>query len=216
MNYRQSINLMLLRGAQLCSATINGQKVNVVMIPVQENHISVTVDPQTRQPKDAYLSIIADEPGNAYYEKVLRENPKANLPSHMLYNNPLPDSRKRLDALMEQKLRNTPEYMATNPTDEEIAKRARYDVRRSLYLGRAYSFGQQNEFRGTAPQAETSAYQPTGQESSLQQSAQQDATQSLHQGNDQAHQQSLWPEPQGGQPIQSLSSNVNPGDDLPF
>lgn len=193
MNYRQSINLMLLRGAQLCSATINGQKVNVVMIPVQENHISVTVDPQTRQPKDAYLNLIADEPGNAYYDKILRENPKANIPSHMLYNNPLPDARKRLDALMEQKLRNDAKYMATNPTDEEIAKQARYHVRRALYLGRAYSLGNQNEFRGTAPQADTSAYQPTGQEGSVQQAVQQDNGQS-----------------------QRLTSNINPGDDLPF
>lgn len=193
MNYRQSINIMLLRGAQLCSATINGQKVNVVMIPVQENHISVTVDPQTRQPKDAYLNLIADEPGNAYYDKILRENPKASLPSHMLYNNPLPDARKRLDALMEQKLRNDAKYMATNPTDEEIAKQAHYHVRRALYLGRAYSLGQQNEFRGTAPQADTSAYQPTGQEGSVQQAVQQD--------NGQA---------------QRLTSNINLGDDLPF
>lgn len=193
MNYRQSINLMLLRGAQLCSATINGQKVNVVMIPVQENHISVTVDPQTRQPKDAYLNLIADEPGNAYYDKILRENPKANIPSHMLYNNPLPDARKRLDALMEQKLRNDAKYMSTNPTDEEIAKQARYHVRRALYLGRAYSLGQQNEFRGTAPQADTSAYQPTGQEGSVHQAVQQDNGQS-----------------------QRLTSNINPGDDLPF
>lgn len=193
MNYRQSINLMLLRGAQLCSATINGQKVNVVMIPVQENHISVTVDPQTRQPKDAYLNLIADEPGNAYYDKILRENPKANIPSHMLYNNPLPDARKRLDALMEQKLRNDAKYMATNPTDEEIAKQARYHVRRALYIGRAYSLGQQNEFRGTAPQADTSAYQPTGQEGGVQQAVPQD--------NGQA---------------QRLTSNINPGDDLPF
>lgn len=193
MNYRQSINLMLLRGAQLCSATINGQKVNVVMIPVQDNHISVTVDPQTRQPKDAYLNLIADEPGNAYYDKILRENPKANIPSHMLYNNPLPDARKRLDALMEKKLRNDAKYMATNPTDEEIAKQARYGVRRALYIGRAYSLGQQNEFRGTAPQADTYAYQPTGQEGGVQQAVQQDNGQS-----------------------QRPTSNINPGDDLPF
>ena len=201
MNYRQSINLMLLRGAQLCSATINGQKVNVVMIPVQENHISVTVDPQTRQPKDAYLNLIADEPGNAYYDKILRENPKANIPSHMLYNNPLPDARKRLDALMEQKLRNDAKYMATNPTDEEIAKQARYHGRRALYLGRAYSLGQQNECRGTAPQADTSAYQPTGQEGSVQQAVQQGATQPPQQGSDQA-QRPTW--------------GIALGDDLPF
>ena len=111
----------------------------------------------------------------------------------MLYNNPLPDARKRLDALMEQKLRNDAKYMATNPTDEEIAKQARYHVRRALYLGRAYSLGQQNEFRGTAPKADTSAYQPTGQEGSVQQAVQQDNGQS-----------------------QRLTSNINPGDDLPF
>ena len=173
MNYRQSINLMQLRDAKLLQVEINGRKVNAVVIPVQENHISVTVDQQTRQPNAAYLNLIADEPGNAYYDKILRENAKATLPSHMLYNNPMPEARKRLDALMEQKLRNTPEYMATNPTNEEIAKRAHYDVRRTLYVGRAYSLGQPNEFRGSAPQAEVSAYQPTGEESGTQQQAQQ-------------------------------------------
>ena len=203
MNYRQSINLMLLRGAQLCSATINGQKVNVVMIPVQENHISVTVDPQTRQPNAAYLNLIADEPGNAYYDKILRENPKATLPSHMLYNNPMPEARKRLDALMEQKLRNDANYMATNPTNEDIAKRAHYDVRRTLYVGRAYSLGQPNEFRGSAPQAEVSAYQPTGEEAGTQQQAQQGY----------APQQ---PAQQGWQLPDPPKSDINPGDDLPF
>lgn len=172
MNYRQSINLMQLRDAKLLQVEINGRKVNAVVIPVQENHISVTVDPQTRQPNAAYLNLIADEPGNVYYDKILRENAKANLPSHMLYNNPMPEARKRLDALMEQKLRNDANYMATNPSNEEIAKRAHYDVRRTLYVGRAYSLGQPNEFRGSAPQAEVSAYQPTGQESGIQQQAQ--------------------------------------------
>lgn len=203
MNYRQSINLMQLRGAQLCSATINGQKVNVVMIPVQDNHISVTVDPQTRQPNAAYLNLIADEPGNAYYDKILRENPKASLPSHMLYNNPMPEARKRLDALMEQKLRNDANYMATNPTNEDIAKRAHYDVRRTLYVGRAYSLGQPNEFRGSAPQAEVSAYQPTGEEAGTQQQAQQ--------GNAPQH-----PAQQGWQLPDPPKSDINPGDDLPF
>ena len=172
MNYRQSINLMQLRDAKLLQVEINGRKVNAVVIPVQDNHISVTVDPQTRQPNAAYLNLIADEPGNAYYDKILRENAKANLPSHMLYNNPMPDARKRLDTLMEQKLRNDANYMATNPPTEEIAKRAHYDVRRTLYVGRAYSLGQPNEFRGSAPQAEVSAYQPTGEESGTQQQAQ--------------------------------------------
>lgn len=190
MNYRQSINLMQLRDAKLLQVEINGRKVNAVVIPVQENHISVTVDQQTRQPNAAYLNLIADEPGNAYYDKILRENAKATLPSHMLYNNPMPEVRKRLDALMEQKLRNDANYMATNPTNEEIAKRAHYDVRRTLYVGRAYSLGQPNEFRGSAPQAEVSAYQPTGEESGTQQQAQQ------------------LPNPPKPAP--------EPGDDLPF
>lgn len=193
MNYRQSINLMQLRDAKLLQVEINGRKVNAVVIPVQDNHISVTVDPQTRQPNAAYLNLIADEPGNAYYDKILRENPKATLPSHMLYNNPMPDARKRLDALMEQKLRNDANYMATNPTNEDIAKRAHYDVRRTLYVGRAYSLGQPNEFRGSAPQAEVSAYQPTGEESGTQQAVQQD----------------------NNHP-QRPTSNINPDDDLPF
>lgn len=199
MNYRQSINLMQLRDAKLLQVEINGRKVNAVVIPVQENHISVTVDPQTRQPNAAYLNLIADEPGNAYYDKILRENPKATLPSHMLYNNPMPEARKRLDALMEQKLRNDANYMATNPTNEDIAKRAHYDVRRTLYVGRAYSLGQPNEFRGSAPQAEVSAYQPTGEESGTQQQAQpQQAAQ------------------QGWQLPDPPKSDINPGDDLPF
>lgn len=204
MNYRQSINLMQLRDAKLLQVEINGRKVNAVVIPVQENHISVTVDPQTRQPNAAYLNLIADEPGNAYYDKILRENPKATLPSHMIYNNPMPDARKRLDALMEQQLRNDANYMATNPTNEEIAKRAHYDVRRALYVGRAYSLGQPNEFRGSAPQAEVSAYQPTGEESGTQQQAQQGyATQQ--------------PAQQGWQLPDPPKQNPSLGDDgLPF
>ena len=162
-----------------------------------------TDSPQTRQPNAAYLNLIADEPGNAYYDKILRENPKATLPSHMLYNNPMPEARKRLDALMEQKLRNDANYMATNPTNEEIAKRAHYDVRRTLYVGRAYSLGQPNEFRGSAPQAEVSAYQPTGEEAGTQQQAQQGY----------APQQ---PAQQGWQLPGHPKSDINPGDDLPF
>lgn len=211
MNYRQSINLMQLRGSQLCSAEINGRKVNVIMIPVQENHISVTVDQQTRKPKDAYLNLLANEPGDAYYDKVLRENPKAKLPSHMLYNNPMPDARRRLEILREQQLRNTPEYMATNPTDEEVAKRAHYDVGRSLYIGRAYSIESQNEYRGTAPQTATSDYQPTGNELGQQQyQAQQSAYT--------PQQQACAPQqaPQQQYPYERPTSNVNPGDGLPF
>lgn len=180
MNYRISLNLMRLRGAKLCSVTLDGKPVNCLVVPVQDNHISVTVDPKTRQPKDAYFNLLADAPSDAYYDKVLHENPNAKLPRHMVYNNPSQESRKRMEKHMEQKLRNDQQYMAQHPSDDDIAKRAKYGLRNELYLGRAYSLEAQNEYRGSAPKAETGDYQPTKEEMNQQQQPSATVNQYIH------------------------------------
>ena len=204
MNYRLSINLLKLQGAQLSSVNLGGRNVNCVILPIEPNHISVTADQQTRQPNGAYFNLLCDEPGNAYYNKLLQENPKAKMPSHMVYVNPMPDARKRLEVIREQQLRNDPDYMATNPTAEDITRRARYDVKRTMQIGRAYELTTANEYHGQAPAIQANAYQPTGQEQANQQ----------QQAMQQAPQQAYAPQPQS--PYERPTSNVNPGDDLPF
>lgn len=202
MNYRLSINLLKLQGAQLSSVNLGGRNVNCVILPIEPNHISVTADQQTRQPNGAYFNLLCDEPGNAYYNKLLQENPKAKMPSHMVYVNPMPDARKRLEVIREQQLRNDTEYMATNPTADDITKRSRYDVKRTLHIGRAYELTPTNEYHGQAPAIQTAAYQSTGQE------------QTPHQQGYTPQQQGYVQQPQP--PYERPTSNVNPGDDLPF
>lgn len=68
-NFNAKLNLMKLSRATITQIQGRGEVLRCLVIPVEENHLFVSVDEQTNRPKSAYLDLTAWEMQNPKYEE---------------------------------------------------------------------------------------------------------------------------------------------------
>lgn len=68
-NFNAKLNLMKLSRAGIMQIQGRGEVLRCLVIPVEENHIFVSIDEQTNRPKGAYLDLAAWELQNPKYEE---------------------------------------------------------------------------------------------------------------------------------------------------
>lgn len=166
MNQKSSIDLLGLVGAQVKSDVINGKPVNLIVIPVAWNDISVTVD-TNGTPNHAYLNMREWET-NEKFRKACEANHAGEedyiAPSHQISVSYSEEFEKAAIASAEKRLRADATFMAKNPTDEDIKREARYAVSNKARIGYVTPLKRREPtaYQGVAPAMQaTGAYIPT-------------------------------------------------------
>lgn len=171
-NFKGSIDLLKLKGAELRSIDINGTVRNVVVVPVDWNDIYVPIDNTTAAPSGAYLNLRAWETNEKYRQAAMESNSgKENFvaPSHHLVVNYGEDSTKKAIDSITERLKKDPTYMSTNPSAEDIAKKAKFTLSNAAQLGKLTPLQpkQQQTYTSAAPIANTGAYTPPAMDASI-------------------------------------------------
>ena len=157
-NFYSSIDPLKMVGAKLVSANVNGKQMNCILVPVNWNNIEVFKnDDGTFR---AHMGLDHWGVNENYRKACLERNAgKADYvaPSHDVS---VHYSEKFMEAATksaEARLRKDATYMATNPTDEEIQKKAKYEVRNRARLGNMTpkTPRQAVQYNGAAPTAGT-------------------------------------------------------------
>lgn len=166
MNQKSSIDLLGLVGAQVKSDVINGKPVNLIVIPVAWNDISVTVD-TNGTPNHAYLNMREWET-NEKFRKACEANHAGEedyiAPSHQISVSYSEEFEKAAIASAEKRLRADATFMSKNPTDEDIKREARYAVSNKARIGYVTPLKRREPtaYQGVAPAMQaTGAYIPT-------------------------------------------------------
>ncbi len=137
-NFRGSINLMQLTGAEVRSMEIAGAVRNVVVIPVVWNDIAVTTDKTTQKPNAAYMNLRAWETNNKFRQTCIEHNADKEdyvPPTHQLQNCYSLEFQEAAQKSVEARLRKDDKFMADNPSDDEIKTRARNEVSNKSRIG---------------------------------------------------------------------------------
>ena len=137
-NFKGSINLMQLMGAKVVSMEINGKPMNCVCIPTGWNDIRVTADKATNQPNGAYLNLRGWGTSPKFRQACEKNNADKEgyvAPSHQLHNSYSEEFQKAAIASAEARLRGDEEFMAKNPSEEDIKKQASYAVNDKSRIG---------------------------------------------------------------------------------
>lgn len=164
-NFKGSINLMQLIGAEIRSMEIAGTVRNVVVIPVNWNNIAVTTDKTTQKPNAAYMNLRAWETNNKFRQSCIEHNADKEgyvAPTHQLQNSYTQEFQEAAQKSAEARLRNDEKYMADNPSDDEIKTRARNEVSNKSRLGTLtpLSRKQPQTYTGQAEAAVAGEWQP--------------------------------------------------------
>ena len=170
MNQKSSIDLLSLAGAELVSIEKNGKKVNCVVVPVAYNCISVTANKETGVPNHAYLNMREWEVSQKFREACIRNHEGEDdylPPSHQISVAYTEEFTNLARSSAEKRLRGDAEFMAKNPTDEDIKREAAYAVSNKARIGYVTPLKRQEPaaYTGTAPAASVQgAYvPPTGE-----------------------------------------------------
>lgn len=164
-NFKGSINLMQLIGAEIRSMEIAGTVRNVVVIPVDWNNIAVTTDKTNQKPNAAYMNLRAWETNNKFRQACIEHNADKEgyvPPTHQLQNSYTQEFQEAAQKSVEARLRNDEKYMAENPSDDEIKTRARNEVSNKSRIGTLIPLSrkQQQTYVGQAEAAVAGEWQP--------------------------------------------------------
>lgn len=161
-NFKGSINLLSLVGSKLASMEIEGKQRNVVVVPVDWNDIFVSASQDGSKPTGAYLNLRAWPVGNKYRQTCMERNAgKENYtaPTHQLqvsYGKSLQTAAERA---VTKKLKNDPDFMKTNPSEEDISREARNRVNNRSRIGTLTPLDMKPiEFSATAPSSSFGEY----------------------------------------------------------
>jgi len=160
-NLKGSVDLLKLLGAKVVSIEVNGKPQTVVAIPTGWNDIKVTADDQGNA-KAAYLNLRAWETKDNFRKACLERDPEQEPPTHQLqvsYTEAF-DNKAKLAA--EKRLRADAEYMAKNPSEEDILKEAKYSVSNKSRIGTLTAMPKKEApaFAGQAPAAAAGEWKP--------------------------------------------------------
>lgn len=137
-NLRESINLMQLVGAKLISVDNNGKPLNGIFIPVEHNDIPVFTNPTSGEITGVYLNMLGWET-NASFRHACEERNAGKegyvAPSHQLSVSYGEDFQQYAESCALKRLQNDSEFMAKNPSEEEIKKQASYAVNKKRRIG---------------------------------------------------------------------------------
>lgn len=163
MNYKGSLDLLKMRGARLVSIEIDGRPCNVVAVPVGYNDISVVAG-QDGEPRSAYLNFRMWTVPEAFKKACRDRNAEVDgyePPSHQMKVSYREEFQERAIASAEKRLRADKDYMKSKPSDEEIAKAARYAVLDAAGIGTITPLQPQPraEYNAPAPTAQSAGYQ---------------------------------------------------------
>lgn len=164
-NFKGSINLMSLLGANVVSMEVNGVVKNVVAIPVEWNDITVTVNSATGKPNAAYLNVRAWETNDTFKKACIERNEDKEdytPPSHSLQVNYSEEFQQCAQKSAISRLLKDENFMAVNPSEEDIKKKAKYEVNNKSRIGTLTPLArkQPQAFSGQAEQANVSEYVP--------------------------------------------------------
>lgn len=161
MNYKGSINLMQLMGAQVVSMEVGGKQRNVVAIPVEWNDIFVSAD-RDGKPTGAYLALRAWTVGEKYKQACIANNADKEdymPPTHQLQVSYRQEFQDAAEKAVVARLRKDKKYMAQKPSEDGIKKQARIEVSNKSRVGTLTPLERKpaTPFTGQAAQA---AYAP--------------------------------------------------------
>lgn len=165
MNYKGSIDYLKLIGAQVMSVDINGKKMNCVVIPCDWNGIRVTADKETGKPRAAYQNIAERTYNQKYIDSCIANHQGEEgyvAPSHEVRVSYPKELREAYVKRQTEFLRADKEYMATNPTNEDIERKAGTMVSNRSSIGNITPIPEKEAptYTATAPAATTGAYVP--------------------------------------------------------
>lgn len=157
------INLMQFAGAELRSMEINGKLQNVVVIPVAYNNINVTCHKETGTLNGAYINVRGWMTNEKFRNACMERNASIQgyePPSHQLSLSFTEEFTNAAFAAAERRLRATESFMKDKPTDEDIAKAARIEVKNKLRIGTLTPLESSPAptYTGSAPSATTGGY----------------------------------------------------------
>jgi hypothetical protein len=136
--FRGKIDYLKLLGASLRSVEINGKAMNCIVIPVDYNDIFVSADKETGAPVAATQMLRFWEFSDNYRTKCMNNNasnPDYVAPTHKVVVSYGEEFQKKAMASAEKRVRANAEFMATNPSDEEIQKQAKIIVNDRSRIG---------------------------------------------------------------------------------
>lgn len=173
MNNKANIDYLKLMGAQVMTVAINGKNMNCVVIPCAWNGIHVTADKETGKPVGAYQNLREWET-SAKFKQACVENHRDEegymAPSHQIsvsYPEELETAYKKR---IEERLRGDEAFMATNPTDEDIKKKASYELSNQTRIGYVTPLkrAEPAPYAGSAPTAQNvSNWSPASMEADV-------------------------------------------------
>lgn len=137
-NFKGSINLLQLIGAEVRSMEIAGSKRNVVIVPVDWNDIAVTTDQSTNKPNAAYMNLRAWETNNKFRQTCIEHNADKEdyvPPTHQIQNSYSLNFQEAAQKSVEARLREDEKFMAKNPSDDEIKTKAKNEVSNKSRIG---------------------------------------------------------------------------------
>lgn len=134
-NYSLSVDLLRLVGAEVCSLEFKGQKRNCIIIPTGWNDIEVKVD-NNGKPVAAPVYMRAWETKESYIKACKEknaDNPDFVPPSHTLDVNWHEEFMNKAVEAAYKRMKGDPQN--ANIPEEELKKKALYEVRNKLRIG---------------------------------------------------------------------------------
>ena len=129
-SYRAGADLLKMVGARVVSMDVNGKAENFICIPARFNDITINADNEGR-PKSAFLNFNLWATNENFRKACLARNAEKEnyqAPSHELSVSYSEDFQAAACRSAEKRLRANAEFMAKNPSEEDIKKQARWDV----------------------------------------------------------------------------------------
>lgn len=160
-NFKGSVDLLKLNGAQVVTIEVNGKPQTVVAIPTGWNDIAVTSDTEGK-PKGAYLNLRAWETNEKFRKACLERDPEQEPPTHQIQVSYREEFQNAAQLAAEKRLRADDSYMAKNPSEEDILKEAKYAVSNKSRIGTLTAMVKKEApaYTGQAPVAATGAWAP--------------------------------------------------------
>ncbi len=159
-HFKGVINLLQFPGAEVRTLEVNGTSKEVICIPAEYCEAYITRDKQSAIPLSAYVSLRGWLTGENFRQACIQRNTgKENYtpPSHQLSLSFSENYQKKAEEIICQRLRNNPEYMKNNPTDEDIRKAAHIEMVNKIRIGTLTPMGSASPTSETPVDASTSA-----------------------------------------------------------
>ena len=136
-NLSTSIDMLKLKGARILSIEIDGKPMNCMVYPLSWNDQKVLVD-EAGVPTHCYFDMMQWETNENFRKACLERNADREnyvAPSHEVQVSYSKDFREAACKAAEKRLRADAAFMANNPSEEDIKKKAVYAVNDAARVG---------------------------------------------------------------------------------